>query len=63
VYNLYVVFIEVESKSEHEEIVKTENNPKMVWFELKNEEDDSEESNELEEEVEQPTLVVRMSEM
>jgi hypothetical protein len=33
-----------------------------VWFELRNEEDDSDESTESEEEVEQPTLVVRRSE-
>jgi hypothetical protein len=36
-------------------------NPDMVWFELRNKEDDSDESTESEEEVEQLTLVVRRS--
>jgi hypothetical protein len=51
-----------ERKSEPEEIVQTKNNPEKVWFELRNEEDDSDESTESEEEVEQPTPVVRRSE-
>jgi hypothetical protein len=55
VYSRDVVFREVRSKSEPEEIVQIENNPEMVWFELRNEEDDSDESTESEEEVEQPT--------
>jgi hypothetical protein len=36
-----VVFREFRGKSEHEEIVQTENNPEMVWFEMRNKEDDS----------------------
>jgi hypothetical protein len=47
-----VVFREVESKSDHEENVQIENNPKKVQFQMRNEEDDSDESNESEEEVE-----------
>jgi hypothetical protein len=61
-YSRDVVFREVRGKSEPEEIVQTENNPETVWFELRNEEDDSDESTESEEEVEQQTLVVRRSE-
>jgi hypothetical protein len=59
VYSRGVVFIEIRSKSEPKKIVQTENNSEMVWFELRNEEDDSDESTELEEEVEHPTMVVR----
>jgi hypothetical protein len=61
-YNRDVVFREVRGKSDPEEVVQNENNPDMVWFELRNEEDDSYESTEFEEEVEQLTLVVRRSE-
>jgi hypothetical protein len=58
-----MVFIEVISyKSDPEEIVQIENNLENVWFELGNEEDDSYESIESKEEVEQTTMVVRMSE-
>jgi hypothetical protein len=60
-YNREVMFREVRSKSEPEEIVQTENNHEAVWFELRNEEDDSDESNESDEEVEKPTLIVRRS--
>jgi hypothetical protein len=42
-----VVFIDVGGKFEPEEIVKTKNNPETVLFELRNEEDDSDESIEL----------------
>jgi hypothetical protein len=42
-------------------MVQTKNNPEKVRFELRNEEDDSNESFESEEEVEQPTSVVRRS--
>jgi hypothetical protein len=55
VYIRYVVLREVESKYDPEEIVQSENNPEKVWFELRNEEDDSDESNKSEGEVEQPT--------
>jgi hypothetical protein len=41
-----VVFKEVERKSEFEVMVQTQNNPEKVWFELRNEEGDSDESNE-----------------
>jgi hypothetical protein len=61
VYSRYVVFIEVESKSNLEEVVQTKNYPNTVWFELRNEEDDSDESTESEEEMEKMTLVVRRS--
>jgi hypothetical protein len=44
VYNIDVVFREFISKSEPEEIVQIKNNPKKVWFELRNEEYDSYES-------------------
>jgi hypothetical protein len=47
-----VVFKEVEVKYELEEVVQTKNNPDMMWFDLRNEEDDSDELNESEEEVE-----------
>jgi hypothetical protein len=47
-----VVFREFEGKYDPKEVVQTENNPDMVWFELRNEEDDSDELNESEEEVE-----------
>jgi hypothetical protein len=60
-YNRYVVFREVEIKSEPKEIVQTKNNLETTWFELRNEEYDSNESIELEEEVEQPTPVLRRS--
>jgi len=38
-----VVFKEVEVKSELEEVVQTKNNPDMMWFELRNKEDDLDE--------------------
>jgi hypothetical protein len=47
-----VVFKEVESKFDLEEIVQIENNTDTVRFELRNAEDDSDESTESEEEVE-----------
>jgi hypothetical protein len=53
VYNQDVVFKEVKGKSEPDEIVQIENNTEMMRFELGNEEDDSNESVESEEEVEQ----------
>jgi hypothetical protein len=56
-----VVFREVRGKSESE-VVQIEKNPEKVRFELRNEEDDSDESIESDEEVEQPTPVVRRSE-
>jgi hypothetical protein len=56
-----VVFKEVGGKSKTEEVVQTENNPETVWFELRNEEDDSDESTESEEEVVHQTQVVRRS--
>jgi hypothetical protein len=62
VYSPDVVFREVGGKSEPEEVVQTENNPDTMWFELRNEEDDSNELTEYEEEVEQLTSVVRRSE-
>jgi len=43
-YSGDVVFIEVKGKSELEEIFQIENNPETVWFELRNEDDDSDES-------------------
>jgi hypothetical protein len=58
-YSRNVVFREVGSKTDPKENFQTENNLETVWFELRNEEDDSGESIELEEEMEQPTLVVR----
>jgi hypothetical protein len=39
-YNRYVVLREVRGKSEPEEVVQTKNNPKTMWVELRNEEDD-----------------------
>jgi hypothetical protein len=58
-YNRDVVFREVRRKSESE-VVQTEKNPEKVRFELRNkEEDDSDESTESDEEVEQPTSIVR----
>jgi hypothetical protein len=60
-YSRDVVFREDRSKSMLEENFQTENNPKTMWFELRNKEDNSDESTKLEEEVEQPTLVVRRS--
>jgi hypothetical protein len=62
VYSRDVVFIDVGGKSEHEEVVQTENNPDTVRFELRDEEDDSDDFTEPEEEVEQLTMVVRRSE-
>jgi hypothetical protein len=62
VHSRDVVFKEVGSKFELEEIVQTENNLEKVWFELRNEEVDSDESTESEGEVEQPTSIVRRSE-
>jgi hypothetical protein len=59
VYIRDVVFIEVGRKSESEVMVKTKNDLEKVWFELRNEEDDSYESTKLYEEVEQPTPIVR----
>jgi hypothetical protein len=44
VYSRYVIFREVGSKFEPEEIVQTKNNPEKVWFEMRNEEVDSDES-------------------
>jgi hypothetical protein len=61
-YNRDVVFKEVGGKSEPEEVVQTENNHEMVQFEVRNEEDDLDESTESEEEVEQQNSVVRSSE-
>jgi hypothetical protein len=60
-YSRDVVFKEVEGKSEFE-VVQTKNNPDKVRFELRNEEDDLDESIESNEEVEQLTPVVRRSE-
>jgi hypothetical protein len=50
---------EEKCKSEPEEIVQTENNLEKVWFEIRNEEDDSGDLTELEGEVEQLTMVVK----
>jgi transposase InsO family protein len=61
-YSRYLAFREVRSNSEPKEIVHTKNNLETMWLELRNEEYDSNELTELEEEVEQPTLVVRRSE-
>jgi hypothetical protein len=47
-----VVLREVRGKTDPNEIVQTENNLKTVQFELRKEEDDSDESTEYEEEVE-----------
>jgi hypothetical protein len=52
-YSQNVVFIEVEGKSEPEEIVHTKNNSETVWFKLRNKEYGSYESTKYEEEVEQ----------
>jgi hypothetical protein len=60
-YNQYVFFIEVRGKSDPEEVVQTKNNHETMCFELRNEEDDSDESTESKEEVEQQNLVVRRS--
>jgi hypothetical protein len=51
----------VRGKSDLEEVVHTENNPDIVRFEMRNKEDDSYESNESKEEVEQLTTVIRRS--
>jgi hypothetical protein len=56
VYGRDVVFKEVGDKSNIKEVVQTNNNPNTVQFELRNEEDDSDESTESEVEVEQLTL-------
>jgi hypothetical protein len=61
VYSRDVVFREVEGKSELKEVVQTNNNLNMVQFELRNEEDDSDESTESKEEVEKLNPVVRRS--
>jgi len=45
------IFIDVGGKSECEDVVQIKNNPDTVWFELRNEEDDLDESTEYEEEV------------
>jgi hypothetical protein len=60
-YNRYVVFKEVRDNSESE-VVQIEKNPEKLRFELSNEEEDSDESTESDEEVENLTLVVRRSE-
>jgi hypothetical protein len=57
-----VVSREVGSMSEPKEIIQTKNNPEKVWFELRNEEDDLDESTKSYEEEEQPTPIVRRSE-
>jgi hypothetical protein len=59
VYSRDVVFREFKVKSKPEEVVQTENNPDTVRFELRNEENDSDESTKSEEEVEKLTLVIR----
>jgi hypothetical protein len=59
VYSRDAVFREVRSKSKSEENVQKENNPETMWFEIRNEEDDSDELTKLEEEVEQLTPVGR----
>jgi hypothetical protein len=61
VYSGDVVFREVGGKFELEKFVQTKNNPNTVWFELGNKEDDSNQSTESKEEVEQLKLVVRRS--
>jgi hypothetical protein len=55
-YSRDVVFKEVGGTSKSEE-VQIEKDPEKVRFELRNEEDDSDESTESDEEVEQPTLL------
>jgi hypothetical protein len=60
VYNRDVVFREVEHKFEFE-VVQIKKNTEKVRFEVRNEEDDSNESTESDEEMEQPTSVVRRS--
>jgi hypothetical protein len=60
VYNRDMVFREVEDKSESK-VVQTEKKLEKVRFELRNEEDDSDESIGSNEEVEQMTLVERRS--
>jgi hypothetical protein len=57
-YSRDVVFREVGGNFESE-VVQIEKDPEKVRFELRNEEDDSDESTESDEEVEQPTPVVR----
>jgi hypothetical protein len=58
-YSIDVVSREVRSNSKPKEIVQTKNNLEMVRFELRKEEDDSDESIESKKEVKQYTLVVR----
>jgi hypothetical protein len=58
VYSRYVVFREVGGTSNSEEF-QTKKDLEKVRFELRNEEDDSNESIESDEEVEQLTSVVR----
>jgi hypothetical protein len=60
-YSRYVVFREVERNFESEVMVQTKNNLEKVWFELRNEKGDLDESNESDEEVEQPTPILRRS--
>jgi hypothetical protein len=62
-YSRDVFFRAVGGKFDLKEVVQTENNPNTVSFELRNEEDNSDESIESEEEVEQLTLVIRRSEI
>jgi hypothetical protein len=50
-YSLDVFFREVRGKFKPEEVVQTDNNPKTVYFESRIKEDDSDESTEYEEEV------------
>jgi hypothetical protein len=59
-YCQYVVLREIKGTSESE-VVQREKNLEKVRFELRNEEDDSDESTESDEEVKQPTTVVRSS--
>jgi hypothetical protein len=61
-YCLEVVFREVGGKPEFEKSIQIEDNLDTMWFELRNEEDDSDESTQYEEEVEQQTSMVRRSE-
>jgi hypothetical protein len=58
-YSRDVVFIEVRGKSEPEEFVQTKNNLDTVQLELRNEEDDSNESTKPEEKVEKLTSMIR----
>ena len=59
-YNRYVVFREVERKSESRVMVQTKNNPEKARFELRSKEEyDSYELTKLDEDVEQPTPIIR----